>query len=272
MAGIGFEVVNCFATQDFGGNPICVIRDRVDERLMQRIARQMGCTLTVFPLFAMPGFYSVRMFTVSREIPFGGSGSLAAVWAMGEGRWIQSSLGGDVETEYADGRAWTVQPMPDVEPITDDEVAAAIGLSTVHGLFLGSASGNHHVVAVTDDDPAAFAPRPDLLARLAARYGGATVGAIRRVDAGESEGRIFTPAHGIAEDPAVGGGAPTLAKIMRDHFGGSARCVIRQGEAIGRPSRMEVSLDGGQARVGGGVRKAAEGTLLLTGEPAPDGK
>jgi trans-2,3-dihydro-3-hydroxyanthranilate isomerase len=263
MARIGFEIVNCFAAQDFAGNPICVIRDPVEEALMGRIARQMGCTLTVFPVQTCPGSFTTRMFTVSREIPFGGSGALAAVWAMGEGRWTLSTVGGEVEAEYADGKAWTVQPVPTIERISDDDVAAAIGLSTIHGLFLGNASGNHHVVAVTDDDPADFWPQGDLLGKIASRYNGATVGAIQRIDAGEMHGRIFTPAHGIFEDPAVGGGAPTLAQIMHDHFDGADQCVIRQGEILGRPSRMEVILQSGGVKVGGGVRKAAEGALIL---------
>lgn len=263
MAKIGFEVVNCFASQDFAGNPVCVIRDPVDEGLMSRIARQIGCTLTVFPVRTGPRRYAMRMFTVSVEIPFGGSASLAGVWAMGEGRWMQSTAGGEIETEYAQGKAWTTQPEPTIAEIADDEVAAAIGLSSIHGLFLGSASGNHHVVAVTEDHPVHFNPRADLLGKIASRYNGATVGAVRRIDNGEAHGRIFTPAHGLFEDPAVGGGAPTIARIMRDHFDGAESCVIRQGEEIGRPSRMEVVLQPGSVKVGGGVRKAAEGMLLL---------
>lgn len=269
MARIEFEIVNCFAEQDFAGNPICVIRDPVEDALMGHIARQMGCTLTVFPVRTGPGRFSTRMFTVSREVPFGGSGALAAVWAMGEGHWTLSTSGGEVEAEYADGKAWTVQLIPTIEPISDDEVAAALGLSTVHGLFLGTASGNRHVVAVTGDDPSGFRPQGDLLGKVAGRYDGATVGAVLRIDAANMHGRIFTPAHGIFEDPAVGGGAPTLARIVRDHFGGADRCVIRQGETLGRPSRMEVILQPEGVKVGGGVRKAAEGALLLDRDAAP---
>jgi trans-2,3-dihydro-3-hydroxyanthranilate isomerase len=263
MTRIGFEVVNCFATEDFGGNPICVVRERVAEPLMGRIATQMGCTLTVYPERVRPGRFATRMFTISVEVPFGGSGALAGAWAMGEGRWLLATSGGEVETGCRQGRAWAIQPMPEVRRIDDDKVMAAIGLATCEGLFLGRALGNYHVVAVTADDPADFAPRAELLGEVARRYGGATVGAVRRVGAAEIHGRIFTPAHGRLEDPAVGGGAPTIARIMRDHFGGAGECVIRQGEEMGRPSRMEVELGDAGARVGGGVRKAAEGVLLL---------
>ncbi len=144
-----------------------------------------------------------------------------------------------------------------------DDVAAAIGLKSVEGLFLSHASGNHHVLAVTRDAPDQFTPRADLVERVARRHEGATVGAVRRIDAGEVHGRIFTPAHGLLEDPAVGGGAPTIARIMHDHFAGAERCLIRQGEQIGRPSRMEVLLRPAGPKVGGPVRKAAEGVLLI---------
>lgn len=263
MVRIAFDVVNCFAAEDFAGNPICVIRDPVDERLMQRIARQMACTLTIFPVRTGARSYDLRMFTVSREVPFGGSASLAAAWAMGEGRWRQSTPGGESDTEYAGGKAWSWQPEPELAPLEDEEVAAAIGLRTVDGLFVGRASGNTHVLAVTRDDPADFTPNREHLLRIARRHGGATVGAVQPVHAGESHARIFTPAHGLPEDPAVGGGAPTVARVLRDHFGGADVSVIRQGEMIGRPSRLEVMLGAGDPKVGGGVRKAAEGALLL---------
>ena len=264
MKRIAFEVVNCFAAEDFGGNPMCVIREPVEEPLMGPIAAQMGCTLTVYPVRTGPSAYRMRMFTTTVEVPFGGSAALAGAWAMGEGRWTQSSPGGEVETGYRDGSAWAIQPLPEIERIEDDEVAVAIGLAVVEGLFLGQASGNRHVLAVTPDEPAGFTPDAGRLAKIARRYGGATVGAVRRVGVAEVHGRIFTPAHGRLEDPAVGGGAPTIARVMRDHFGGGADCLIRQGEEMGRPSRLEVEFGAAGARVGGGVRKAVEGALLLS--------
>ena len=59
---------------------------------------------------------------------------------------------------------------------------------------------------------------------------------------------------------------------MRDHFDGAEQCLIRQGEVLGRPSRMEVILRPDGAKVGGGVRKAAEGALFLDGDAVELGK
>ena len=62
---------------------------------------------------------------------------------------------------------------------------------------------------------------------------------------------MFGPALGVAEDPATGSAAGPLAVHLARHgrtaFG--QRIDIRQGEEIGRPSRLEAVAEGSGAQL-----------------------
>jgi trans-2,3-dihydro-3-hydroxyanthranilate isomerase len=263
MAALFYDIINAFAARSFAGNAIGVVREELDVATMQKVAAELNRGLTVFPKRTGDSSYSVRMFGPQREVPYGGSGSLAAVWAMGEGRWTQTTSGAVVETEFGGAEAWSTQPDPIIRPMDDREVVEAIGLSGADAIYLGESAGNYHVVAVTTDDPAEFRPNRELLTRIAIRYHGATVGAVRRVNEQEVHARVFIPAHGPLEDPACGGGAGSIAAIMHSGFGTNREIMIREGEEMGRPSRLRVRIDSGVLWVGGPVYEAAAGCLYL---------
>jgi trans-2,3-dihydro-3-hydroxyanthranilate isomerase len=81
--------------------------------------------------------------------------------------------------------------------------------------------------------------------------------------------RMFAPSVGVPEDPATGAAAAAFAGVFMDAdkpADGPHTFVIEQGDAMGRPSRITVSLDvvGGrlhQARIGGQAVIVSEGRL-----------
>jgi PhzF family phenazine biosynthesis protein len=78
--------------------------------------------------------------------------------------------------------------------------------------------------------------------------------------------RFFNPTMGIAEDPATGTAAgPLVARLVAEgKVAGDGRPVIvGQGYAVGRPSRIQVSVAGRRVRVGGSGLVVAEGTIAL---------
>jgi trans-2,3-dihydro-3-hydroxyanthranilate isomerase len=78
--------------------------------------------------------------------------------------------------------------------------------------------------------------------------------------------RFFNPTVGIAEDPATGTAAgPLVARLVAEgQVAPDGRPVIvEQGFALGRPSRIQVSVAGPRVRVGGSGLVVAEGTLAL---------
>ena len=81
--------------------------------------------------------------------------------------------------------------------------------------------------------------------------------------------RVFAPSAGIAEDPATGAAAAAFAGMFMDAdtpADGQHRFVIEQGDAMGRPSRITVSLDVGggrllRVRIGGEAVIVSDGRL-----------
>jgi PhzF family phenazine biosynthesis protein len=78
--------------------------------------------------------------------------------------------------------------------------------------------------------------------------------------------RFFNPVMGIAEDPATGTAAgPLAARLVAEGkvAPGGRPVIVEQGYALGRPSRIQVSVAGPRVRVGGSGLVVAEGTLTL---------
>jgi trans-2,3-dihydro-3-hydroxyanthranilate isomerase len=80
---------------------------------------------------------------------------------------------------------------------------------------------------------------------------------------GESvRARSFTRTVEMGEDPATGSAAGPLGAYLRERVG-AERLMIRQGEEMGRPSLLEVEMDGGRPRVSGGVIPVIDGDVSL---------
>jgi PhzF family phenazine biosynthesis protein len=78
--------------------------------------------------------------------------------------------------------------------------------------------------------------------------------------------RFFNPTMGIAEDPATGTAAgPLVARLVAEGkvAAGGGAVIVEQGYALGRPSRIRVSVAGPRVRVGGSGLVVAEGTIAL---------
>ena len=81
--------IDAFAERPFGGNPAAVVLDaqRLSEQQMQSIAFEMRVAGTAFLLPATRGGYAqwrLRQFTPTREVPYSGHTTMAAVHALGE--------------------------------------------------------------------------------------------------------------------------------------------------------------------------------------------
>jgi trans-2,3-dihydro-3-hydroxyanthranilate isomerase len=77
--------------------------------------------------------------------------------------------------------------------------------------------------------------------------------------------RFFNPTVGIAEDPATGTAAGPLAArlVAEGSVPDRSTVIVEQGHALGRPSRIAVSVSGQRVRVGGSGLVVAEGTMLV---------
>ena len=82
---------------------------------------------------------------------------------------------------------------------------------------------------------------------------------------------MFSPLHGIAEDPATGSAGAALAALLADldpARDGELRYAIIQGEEMGRPSLLAATVakrqgNVAETRIGGASVPVMRGTLTL---------
>jgi trans-2,3-dihydro-3-hydroxyanthranilate isomerase len=161
------------------------------------------------------------------------------------------------------------QPLPTWEEFQrQDELLAALGVESSELSVEVYDNGPRHTFVALGSEEDVANVRPDLAALAAVGEIGVScfaVGADGRVKT-----RMFGPAMGVDEDPATGSAAGPLAVHLARHgrtaFG--QRLEIRQGEEIGRPSRLEAVAEGSperleRVRVGGGAVIVAHGEYRL---------
>lgn len=298
MSGLRAVLVDAFTRVPGLGNRAALIPDAegLDEQAMMRIAAATSAAATAFLLPPLPGG-SVRMraFTPVTEIPFCGHATVAVFHWLSErgslaspGRHVLDAAAGRIEidlepAEEGGARIWMAPPRFPWEP---NPVAGA----TLMGLLGGSQAmrdsslpleraGRHLYVALSKRvDLWSLTPRWDALVAETERHGihGFYVFTRDVADVGSaSHGRYFVPTAGIREDTATGSASGPLAEYLARHGvialppgGGISRARAEQGDAIGKPGRVELEVRGSGAsveavRVGGTAVTVLEGTLRV---------
>jgi trans-2,3-dihydro-3-hydroxyanthranilate isomerase len=299
---VKYHTLDVFTDRVFGGNPLAVFPDAdgVPPELMQRIARELNLSETVFVLWNAPPEGTdcrVRIFTPASELPFAGHPTVGTAFLLAELGRIRAEGGAarvvlsegvgpvPVDVRMEDGRPVFAQlsaaRMPEMGPPPPSPAVVAELLS-LDEADLGGSLGTAHA---TSGVPFLFVSVRDRGALGRVRMDG---GAWERHLSGawgphvyvvtdDAEGgaslraRMFAPAMGIAEDPATGGAVTALAGLLaaRDAAGdGTLRWTIEQGVEMGRPSRLHVEADvqGGAVtavRVGGGAVRVSDGEMML---------
>jgi trans-2,3-dihydro-3-hydroxyanthranilate isomerase len=273
-----FAIVDVFTNTALEGNQLGVFphADAVAEDRMQRIARELGFSETVFVLSAREGGdVRARIFTPTAELPFAGHPVLGTAFVVGEERGgdaVALETGAGVVTvalRREDGRVafgTMGQPLPSWAPYEDaDALLSAVGVAEAVLPVEEYRNGPRHVCVALADADAVAALEPDQreLARL-------PIGASCFAAQGARvKTRMFAPALGVPEDPATGSAAGPIAVHLARHgvveFG--TEIEIRQGAEIGRPSVLYARADGTRERlerveVGGSAVIIARGEFL----------
>lgn len=291
MAMRPYLIVDVFTANPLEGNPLAVFTaaDGLDGLWMQRIAREMNLSETVFVLEPEQGGDArIRIFTPTVELPFAGHPTLGAAYVVCAQRGLDvvelETGAGVITVEFAgqDGLApldqpglvhlpglpgRMRQPVPAWEPYERAaELLDALGVESSRLPVEAYQNGPRHVYVALDSEEAVHLLRPDLGA-LGALPG---IGVSCFAGAGVRwKTRCFVPALGVGEDPATGSAAGPLAVHLARHdqiaFG--QQIEIRQGAEIGRPSVLlaRVEAVGGQVtgvEVGGAAVIVARGELL----------
>ena len=283
------------------GNQLAVFTDArgLDTGKMQRLAREMNFSESTFILPAERPDTDTRMriFTPMNEMPMAGHPTIGSTFALaqtgvirpGSARFVFGLNVGPVPVDLewngsALRFAWMTQSTPTFGPIVADRavVAAALGLETA------DLADGLPVQEVSCGVPFLLVPLRD---RQAVDRAISDAAAFRRLTAttkldraifmfstdppGSTETayrRMFAPEFGIIEDPATGIASGPLGCYLV-HHGVVAReaakaMVSLQGAAMGRASRIHISIDGdrgeiGRVRVGGEAVLVGRGELLV---------
>lgn len=285
-----YRIVDVFTQVPLEGNALAVFLDGsgLDTRTMQRIAREMNLSETVFivPAERADCAAHVRIFTPGYEMAFaghptiGGSFVLREMGALGDARSfnLQEKVGPVAVRFDDDGSIWLTTP-PITERDSYDPAACARALNLDRSDLLAETpcqvltAGNPTLYIAARDkgvvdravcDAAALERLLDTADRPICMF----------VFAPTAEGaysRMFAPEHGIVEDPATGSSTGPLAAFMMRHglapHHDGTRFVSEQGTKMGRRSLLHVWIHGDfgseAIEVGGFVTPVASGVMTI---------
>jgi trans-2,3-dihydro-3-hydroxyanthranilate isomerase len=281
---LAYRTLNVFTIhgQRLSGNPLCVFEDGrgLDDATMQALARQLNLSETTFLLPpAAPGAAArVRIFTPAFEMPFAGHPTLGTAHVVralagGGDRVVLEMKAGLVEvTAQAD--RWTLRaarpPATRAPEAGPDRLAAMLGLpsgSVRRPLWVDTGVEQLVLPLATPARVRAVRPEPGLLQRHGRQLGGEVMVLAWAPDGpGRVLARFFTVENGVlTEDPATGSACANLGGW---HLATGAprplSLAVTQGEAVGRPSRLDLTVDAaGGIFVSGGVVELGRGLLWL---------
>lgn len=290
--------VDAFTKDVFRGNPAGVVpnADGLSEAQMQAIARELNNPETAFILSPTSDDHEVwiRFFTPTTEVPSCGHATIAAHYV----RAVENHLPSctvvqkigigilPVEIVAEDGgdcRVVMTQGTPEFEELFSgrqrDDIITALGLTETdldERCPVQVVSTGHSKVLVGIRSRATLnALRPNLsrLTEISGQIGCNgyfvfTLGSA--TDDILTYGRMFAPAIGIPEDPVTGNANGPLGAYLARHRlvaveGDRLSFKGRQGEAIGRPGTVEVTveLEVGLPKT---VRVAGQAVIAFTGQ------
>lgn len=270
-----YVVADVFTDVPLAGNQLAVFTDGrgVDDETMQKLAREMNVSETVFVLPPEAGGHArIRIFTPATELPFAGHPVLGSAFVLGAPLQL-----GEIRLETGSGVVPVTleregariifgrmqQPIPNWELFAQaEELQELLGVRSQLPVEVYDL-GPHHVFLelASKEEVAALEPDFGALGRLT------PIGVNCFAGSGTSwKTRMFAPASGVAEDPATGSACGPLgihlARHGRTEFGQEVE--VSQGAEIGRPSTLYVRVDGSpdkieRVEVGGSAVVVARG-------------
>jgi PhzF family phenazine biosynthesis protein len=252
-----------FANGNTGGNPAGVwIGDALpDAKFMQAIAKEVGFSETAFVAPVCGGERIIRYYSPEAEVSFCGHATIATGVVLGqsegEGTYRLSTAVGEVPVTARRADGAFVASLTSVEPRHKpvpvrllDAVLSTLGwtqkdLDDAIPPATAYAGAWHLVLAARNADRlATLAYDFDALKALMLQNDLTTLQLVWRENDSLIHSRNPFPVGGVVEDPATGASAAALGGYLRDAgiIEAPFSFTIRQGEAMGRPSRLSVDV------------------------------
>ena len=280
MATFRYVVCDVFTDTPLAGNQLAVFTDarEIPEDVMQRLAREMNFSETVFVLPSEDGHARIRIFTPTNEMLFAGHPTLGSAFVLAgplQLDEIRLETGKGVIPVRLEREGARIifgrmeQPLPTIEPYAEaDMLLEALGVerSVLPVEAYDNGMGHVYVTLGSEEEVAALKPDLSRLTDLPPLLGVNTI-------AGQGsrwKTRMFAPGGGVAEDPATGSAAGPLAVHLARHgrIGYGDEIEISQGAEIGRPSTLYARVEGSadkleKVEVGGSAVVVARGEFRL---------
>jgi PhzF family phenazine biosynthesis protein len=246
-----------------GGNPAGVVLDAagLSAAEMQAVAKEIGYSETAFLTARSDGAYDVRYFAPEAEVPFCGHATIASAVALAErdgaGSLVFHTPAGvvPVETSANGGavEATLTSVAPHIEDAPDELLHTALAalrwredeLDPALPPRVAFAGARHLVLAARTRERLADLDYDfDALKTAMQRHDLTTVALVHRADERTFDARNPFPVGGVVEDPATGAAAAALGAYLRELqlVRPPATIAIRQGDDMGRPSRLTVEI------------------------------
>ncbi len=255
--------LSAFTDSPQGGNPAGVWVDHAlpDAATMQRIAAEVGYSETAFVAPAAGTARTVRYFSPEAEVPFCGHATIATGALLGEmdgdDTYRLSTSIGEVPVDVRTRDGLREAALTSVEPrqaeASDalvDEVLTTLGwqrdeLDATIPPMRAYAGAWHLVLAAGSAARLADLNYDfDALKALMLREDLTTLQLVWRESDDVFHARNPFPVGGVVEDPATGAAAAALGGYLRAAalVDAPATLTLRQGEVMGRPSRLRVEI------------------------------
>ena len=289
---LGFRIVNVF-TRDgaaLSGNPLCVFEDArgLDHNAMQALAQQFNLSETTFIFPSARVDATVRIYTPAFEMPFAGHPTLGTAHVIraitGRGALTLEMHAGDIKVVATGPQQWRLQTAgtlvatPPIASVAQLAAMLQVPSEAIDPRASWINTGSDQLIIPLASVAAVLNATP--VPALLAQYGSS---ALRTepiayvwawTDAAQTHvvARTFFMAHGaVIEDPATGSACANLGGWLLHTGGGSTAAgsaprniEVRQGDGIGRPSTLHLTIDpAGAIFVSGDVIEVARGTFAL---------
>jgi PhzF family phenazine biosynthesis protein len=252
-----------FTSNPEGGNPagVWIGEELPAPEVMQRIAAEVGYSETAFIAPAHGRERIVRYFSPEAEVSFCGHATIAAGVVLGEAEgdaeYQLSTAVGNVTVTVHTQDGVREASLVSVKPVHAEAIQALVDAALAALGWTPSdldssippvrayAGAWHLVLAVNDLHRLADLNYDfDQLKALMLSEGLTTLQLVWREDEHTFRARNPFPVGGVVEDPATGAAAAALGGYLRAAglIVAPTTILIRQGEAMGRPSRLTVHI------------------------------
>ena len=267
-----YRVVDVFTQTPLEGNPLAVFSDArgLSSDTMQSIARELNLSETVFilPSTREDCVANVRIFTPTREMQFAGHPTVGAAFVLLDEGAVPAGTASFALEEKVGRVPIRVEPGPLIwlttPPIHDGPRFNRAVAAEVLGLSLDDLL-EYEPQLLSAGNPCIFIALRSQDAVDRASISLAGMKTLNGADPGPNcvfvfapvpdgaYSRMFSPEHGIIEDPATGSATgPLAAYMLRNGLApATPRFFSEQGTKMGRRSLLHINIEGDKIEVGG---------------------